>query len=143
MADGDSNVPDPFASLPMFAEMAKALSGQGPLNWEAARQFAVMAANGGASEPNVEPMARMRLAELAHALENHVEGRAGDARQFGVQVVGAPLVDLPEEAQGDVQRLKRPPFRTRQAALEPSQVAADGLRHLDGGEQADHASRIA
>ncbi|MGA0893639.1 MAG: zinc-dependent metalloprotease [Ilumatobacteraceae bacterium] len=77
MADGDSNVPDPFASLPMFAEMAKALAGQGPLNWEAARQFAVMAANGGAGEPNVDPMARMRLAELARIVEMHVADVAG------------------------------------------------------------------
>ncbi len=31
----------------MFAELARALAGQGPLNWDAARQFALLAAAGG------------------------------------------------------------------------------------------------
>ena len=34
---------DPFANLPLFGDLAKALSGQGPLNWDAARQFAALA----------------------------------------------------------------------------------------------------
>ncbi|MFM7046011.1 MAG: zinc-dependent metalloprotease [Ilumatobacteraceae bacterium] len=81
MADGDSGMPDPFAGMPMFAEMAKALAGQGPLNWDAARQFAVMAA-GGAGEPNVDPMARLRLAELARIVEMHVADIAGTDQSF-------------------------------------------------------------
>ena len=38
---------DPFAGLPLFGDLSRALSGQGPLNWDAARQFAVLAASGG------------------------------------------------------------------------------------------------
>lgn len=82
MADGDSGMPDPFAGMPMFAEMAKALAGQGPLNWDAARQFAVMAAGGGTGEPNVDPMARLRLAELARIVEMHVADIAGTDQSF-------------------------------------------------------------
>lgn len=82
MADGDSGIPDPFAGMPMFAEMAKALAGQGPLNWDAARQFAVMAAGGGTGEPNVDPMARLRLAELARIVEMHVADIAGTDQSF-------------------------------------------------------------
>ena len=41
---------NPFAGLPLFGDLAKALAGQGPLNWDAARQFALMGATGGASE---------------------------------------------------------------------------------------------
>lgn len=63
---------NPFANLPMFGDLAKALSGQGPLNWDAARQFAALAANGGGSEPNVEPSVRIALSDLARILELHV-----------------------------------------------------------------------
>ena len=41
MSDTPEERPDdPFSQLPMFGELAKALAGQGPLNWDAARQFA-------------------------------------------------------------------------------------------------------
>lgn len=63
---------NPFANLPMFGDLAKALSGQGPLNWDAARQFAGLASNSGASEPNVDPAVRIALADLARIIEMHV-----------------------------------------------------------------------
>lgn len=75
MAD-DSTPPEfgdnPFANLPMFGDLAKALAGQGPLNWDAARQFASLASNGGSSEPNVDPAVRIALADLARIIEMHV-----------------------------------------------------------------------
>ncbi len=79
---GDGN---PFANLPLFGEMAKALSGQGPLNWEAARQFAAMAAGanpGGGSEPNVEPTVRIALTDLARILELHVRDLTGSEAEL-------------------------------------------------------------
>ncbi len=63
---------NPFANLPMFGDLAKMLAGQGPLNWDAARQFAGIAATGGASEPNVEPAVRIALTDLARIIEMHV-----------------------------------------------------------------------
>lgn len=80
MNDGD--VPagagdNPFAGLPMFGEFAKLLGSQGPLNWDAARQFAAMGATGGASEGNPDPAVRMRLQELARILELHVHDLTG------------------------------------------------------------------
>ena len=77
------------------------------------------------------------------ALEDDIKAWAGDAGQLGVQIVGASLVDLAEEPQGDVQGLLRPPARARQAGLEPGQVGADQLGHLDGSEQADHLAVLA
>ena len=62
---------DPFANLPLFGDLAKALSGQGPLNWDAARQFAALASGSSGSEPNVDPTVRIRLAELAHIVGMH------------------------------------------------------------------------
>lgn len=72
---------NPFEGLPMFGEMARALSGQGPLNWDLARQFATLSVAdpsvAGGSEPNVDPLARIRLAELARIVELHVADITG------------------------------------------------------------------
>ncbi len=79
---------NPFANLPMFGDLAKALAGQGPLNWDAARQFAAIAANsregGGGAESgaaitdgNVEPSVRIALGELARIVELHVRDLSG------------------------------------------------------------------
>src|SRR5262245_40124660 len=73
---GDMFGDNPFGNVPMFSEMAKALAGQGPLNWDAARQFAAMASGGGA-EPNVDPTVRITLAELARIVEMHVRDITG------------------------------------------------------------------
>lgn len=72
---------DPFANLPMFAEVARALAGQGPLNWDVARQFAALAA-GAAGEANVDPLARVRLGELARIVELHVADLTGTDGAF-------------------------------------------------------------
>jgi len=73
MPSGD----DPFSGLPFFGDIAKAMSGQGPLHWDAARQFASLSATGGESEPNVDPMARIALGEFARILDLHVRDVTG------------------------------------------------------------------
>ena len=72
-SSGDNPLGDnPFGNLPMFGDLAKALSGQGPLNWDAARQFAQLAATEGGYETNVDPSVRFALADLARIAEPHV-----------------------------------------------------------------------
>ncbi|MCU1395429.1 MAG: hypothetical protein JWM34_3857 [Ilumatobacteraceae bacterium] len=71
MAEGDP-ADNPFGGIPMFGDLARALSGQGPLNWEAARQFAQLSATEGATEANVDPAVRFALADLARIAEPHV-----------------------------------------------------------------------
>lgn len=56
----------------MFAEIARAMASQGPLNWDAARQFALLAASRGESEPNVDPAVRVKYNELARIASLHV-----------------------------------------------------------------------
>ena len=77
---------NPFANLPMFGDLAKALAGQGPLNWDAARQFAAMAATSGdgnsgtsaaITEGNVDPTVRIALGDLARIVELHVRDLTG------------------------------------------------------------------
>ena len=76
MADGPGPE-NPFENLPMFGDLARALAGQGPLNWDAARQFAGLAATGGAAEPNIDPTIRIKLGELAQIAEMHVRDLTG------------------------------------------------------------------
>jgi putative hydrolase len=91
MADGDPG-DNPFANLPMFGDLAKALAGQGPLNWDAARQFAAMAATGGNSEPNVDPAARIALENLSRIVEMHVADITGFESAFPALSVVTPGV---------------------------------------------------
>ncbi len=76
MADGPGSE-NPFENLPMFGDLVRALAGQGPLNWDAARQFAGLAATGGAAEPNIDPTIRIKLGELAQIAEMHVRDLTG------------------------------------------------------------------
>ena len=76
MADGPGS-DNPFENLPMFGDLARALSGQGPLNWDAARQFAALAATGGEAEVNIDPSVRIKLGELAQIAELHVRDLTG------------------------------------------------------------------
>lgn len=58
--------------MPIFGDLAKMFSSQGPVNWEIARQISAWVATEGQSEPNVDPADRMRLEELARVAELHV-----------------------------------------------------------------------
>lgn len=77
--------PDPFSGLPLFGDLAKALAGQGPLNWDAARQFAQLGAAGTSPEPNVAPDVRMSYEDLSRIARMHV-----------ADVVGASTDDVGE-----------------------------------------------
>jgi putative hydrolase len=80
MADDDvpgGSMPDPFSAMPFLGDMMKALSGQGPLNWEAARQFAQIGATGGESEPNVDPLLRSTYRDLVSIASLHVSDLIG------------------------------------------------------------------
>jgi putative hydrolase len=80
--------PDPFAGLPLFGDLAKALASQGPLNWDAARQFALMSATGGEAEANVSPEQRFAFDDLARIARMHVADVIGLSHEPGeVRVV--------------------------------------------------------
>ena len=81
MADDDQGQGDepfnPFGAFPMFGDIAKALQGQGPLNWDAARQFAMLGATEGQPEHNVDPGDRIAYGELARIAAMHVNDVTG------------------------------------------------------------------
>lgn len=66
---------NPFEGL--FGELAKLLSGQGPVNLEMARQMAQWLALQGQPEANVDPVERIRFEELARAADLHVAQTTG------------------------------------------------------------------
>lgn len=83
-----------FPGFPFFAEMAKALSGQGPVSWDVARQVAVIGATGG-SEPNVDPRARVSVERLAEVAARRVEsGFLGSILPPGARPVGELRVEV-------------------------------------------------
>lgn len=77
MAEPPSAGGDPFSGMPFFGDLARAMAGQGPINWEAARQFAQLGATGGAPESNVEPSARVAIDGLAPIARLHVSDVTG------------------------------------------------------------------
>lgn len=68
---------NPFGGLPFFGDMMKALAGQGPLNWDMARQVAFMSAGGADSSSsnaaNVDPAARIGVEQLVPVAQMHVD----------------------------------------------------------------------
>lgn len=86
----------------MFGDISRMLAGQGPLNWDAARQFAIMSATGadgltGAggvpiASANIDPTVRIKYAELASIARLHV------ADVMGIDVPDVdPSVATPEQ----------------------------------------------
>src|SRR5450631_3052850 len=65
---GDSG--DPFQSL--LGDLMNMLGTSGPNQWEMTRSFALNVATGGNAEPNVEPIQRIRLEQLARVAELNV-----------------------------------------------------------------------
>lgn len=65
----------PFGDL--MRDLARLLSDQGPVNWEVARQLALWTASEGKSEPNPDPLARMRTEELLRVADMYVSEATG------------------------------------------------------------------
>lgn len=73
----DDRTPDPFQGVPLFGDLANLFAQQGGMGWDAAKQFAVMVATGGTSEPNVDPIERITLEQLGRVAELHVGQATG------------------------------------------------------------------
>jgi putative hydrolase len=78
MSDPAANDPgDPFRGLPLFGDLARLVQSQGPVSWDGARQLALSIASGGTSEPNVDPLERIKFEQLARVAELHVASTTG------------------------------------------------------------------
>lgn len=132
---------DPFAGLPLFGDLSRALSGQGPLNWDAARQFAVISASGGgllsgtgASTPaNIDPAVRIKYAELAQIARLHV----ADVMQLEVPTTEPSVATAEQWAQQTLEAY-RPLFTDLATSLGstdelPADVAGDPMAQMMAG----------
>lgn len=82
---------DPFGGLPFLGDLGKLFKGQGPIAWDVARQFAQQIATEGVSEPNIDPIQRVQLVELARVAELHV----ANATSLEPGIPGQPAVVVP------------------------------------------------
>ena len=90
---GENN---PFGSF--LGDMMKMFMTDGPLNWQLARQAALMTATGGESEPNVDPLERVRLEELLRVADLHVSDATGLATAQTGGIVSVKAVTRAEWA---------------------------------------------
>lgn len=71
--DSDDDGRNPFAGLPFFGEMMKMFADQGPVQWDTARQVALLTATGGQPEANPDPTARMSFVDLGRIVVDQLE----------------------------------------------------------------------
>jgi putative hydrolase len=82
---------NPFEGLPMFGDLARMFSRQGPVNWDVGRQTAMWLATDGQAEPNVDPLERIRLEELVRVADLQVSSATG----LDTSIAGGVLSILP------------------------------------------------
>lgn len=96
----DDEMPNPFNN-PLFAQFQRAMSAQGPLQWDVARQTALMSATQGVVEHNVDPQRRITVESLTAIAQMHAAEVTGqEMRNLGrLEVVGrATWVNLTLDA---------------------------------------------
>ena len=91
MSSSGSEGGNPFEGLPMFGDLARMFSRQGPVNWDVARQTASWLATDGQPEGNVDPLERIRLEELVRVADLHVSAATG----LSTSIAGGILSILP------------------------------------------------
>jgi putative hydrolase len=117
------------------------LSGQGPLNWDAARQFATIAASGGGllagtgatTSANVDPAVRIKYGELAQIARLHV----ADVMQLEVPDTEPSVATAEQWAQQTLEAY-RPLFTELATSLGstdelPADLAADPMAQMMAG----------
>ena len=103
---------NPFGAMPFLGDMMKALSSQGPMNWDITRQVALMSA--GEQSANVDPAARIAVEQLAPLAHRQVADFLAS-----VGIGGAPTIECATPAQWCHWTLDsyRPIFENLAAAL--------------------------
>jgi len=78
--------------MPFFGDLARMIGRQGPIAWDAARQIAHTIATEGQPEPNVDPLVRIQLEQLARVAELQVANASGlDPSHRGAGITITPV----------------------------------------------------
>ncbi|MEQ1788218.1 MAG: zinc-dependent metalloprotease, partial [Acidimicrobiales bacterium] len=115
---------DPFEGMPFLGDIARMLGQQGGAAWDSARQLAITVATGGESEPNVDPVERMRIEQLARVADL----RVADVTGLSTSVSGRAVSVLPVTRTRwvmDSLEAYRPLVELLAAALSPSEAEDD------------------
>ncbi|MCU1377987.1 MAG: hypothetical protein JWN29_970 [Acidimicrobiales bacterium] len=83
----ESGPGNPFEGVPFLGDLAKMLQSSGPVSWDAAKQFAMQVATDGGSEPNPDPIERIKFEELARIADLHVANVTGLATSTSGRIV--------------------------------------------------------
>jgi putative hydrolase len=83
---------DPFEGIPFLGDLMKMLQQQGDQSWAAASQMAMAVATEGEPEPNVDPLARIQLEELARVAELQIDRVSGLTSSVGGRAVAVEPV---------------------------------------------------
>jgi putative hydrolase len=90
----DGPLGNPFEGLPLFGDIARMLGQQGGgATWDGARQLAISVATEGSSEPNVDPVERMRIEQLARVADLRVADATGLSTSVGGRAVSVQPVN--------------------------------------------------
>jgi putative hydrolase len=92
LVSDEPGTPNPFEGFPLFGDLAKMFgqAGRG-VPWDAARNLALAVATENVTEPNVDPLERIKLEQLARVAELHVANVTG----LPASITGRGLTVLP------------------------------------------------
>lgn len=129
---------NPFEGMPFFGDLLKMLGSQGPVQWDGARQLALSIATNGESEPNVDPLERVRFEQLARVADLHIAQATG----LSTSTTGRALTITPvTRAQWTLTTLDayKPLIETMASALHPptAEPTTDAIVGFDPADGTD------
>lgn len=124
---GDSSNPFQF----LLGDLMNMLGSNGPDQWETTRSFGLNVATGGAAEPPVDPINRIRLEELARVAELHVIEATG----MPVSSDGRRLTCVPA-GRGEWTHRALESWRAPLSAMAPAPIAPPTTESLEGSGSA-------
>ena len=115
---------NPFQGMPIFGDLANMFQQQASMGFSAARQLALSIASGGTAEPNVDPVDRIKIEQLARVAELQIANATGlDPAPSGQGVTMLP-VNRTTWAQHTLDAY-RPLFEALAASLKEDPTAAE------------------
>ena len=117
-----------------LGDLARMLGQQGGGGWEGARQLAIGIATEGRSEPNIDPLERMQIEQIARVADLHVADLTGLSTAVG----GRALVVRPANRSAwidDTLRAYRPLIEQLSGSLGASAEALQEVDDLDPDDQ--------
>ncbi|MGQ0433030.1 MAG: zinc-dependent metalloprotease [Microthrixaceae bacterium] len=122
---------DAFGGIPFLGDLARMFGQGGGMPWDNARQVAISVATEGQSEPNVDPMERMGIEQLARVAELHVAEVTGLSTAHGSGAVSVVPVNRTRWVTDSLEAY-RPLVERLAAALSPADSELEGLQGFDG-----------